>query len=190
MARGREEAPARLDSLDAVEVGRGSRPDRQVALGGAVLQDAECGHRRGARRARAPERRPREAVQGGQGRRHRRGEDRAAAVDGRRPRHLRQARPGERRCDALRRDARVGRGARAARLPSCGCRARSAPISRAAGRRSRIAAGSRASAVPNAAARPAVSGSSRTAALRRAARRSSRRRHSRRRRRSRRARSG
>ena len=68
VARGREEAPARLDPLERSSVGRGSRPHRQVALGGAVLQDAECGHRRGARRARAPERRAREAVQGGQGR--------------------------------------------------------------------------------------------------------------------------
>ncbi len=91
----------------------GAHAGRQVALGGALLQDAKRRDRRCARGPGARERRAGEAVEGRARRRHRRGLDRHAPPDRRRHRHRGQARLGHRRRQALRRDARVGRAQRA-----------------------------------------------------------------------------
>ena len=117
-----------------------------MALGGAVLQDAQRRDRGGARRARAGQR------AGASSRRRTSTSTTRVEVkvgvqqlDGRRHRDRRQARLGDRRGDALRGDARVGRDARAARAASASSRGRSAPIS-ARDRPSRRAAASRRSA--------------------------------------------
>ncbi len=119
--------------------GSGSR--RQVAVGGALREDAERGDGSRPRRARQGRRRAGQAGAGGHGRRHAR--DPARDGPPRRRRHgpRRPPRAGEGRRDALRGDARVARGAGAARSSNGAWRVRSAPIS-ARGRRSRSGAGS------------------------------------------------
>ena len=93
--------------------GPGSR--RQVALGGALRQDAERGDGPRPRRPRQGRRRAGEAGAGGRRRRHARDPARDGAPHRRRHRRGRPPRAGEGRGDALRGDAGVARGARAAR---------------------------------------------------------------------------
>src|SRR5262249_31790195 len=61
--------------------GHGRGPDRQVALGGALLQDARGGDRGGHRRPHPPERRPHQAGEGGPAGRHGGGARQADDVD-------------------------------------------------------------------------------------------------------------
>src|SRR5581483_6342171 len=94
-----------------------------VALGGALLQDAERRHRGGRRRARAGERRAGEALARGRGRGHGRPLARPRPPHARRHGPRRPARPGGRRPRPVRGDAGVGRRARA---PPGGAKAREA----------------------------------------------------------------
>ena len=115
--------------------------DRQVAVGGALLQDAQRGDRGRSRRAGTRQRRAREAVEGRRRWGHGRGDDRDGAPDGGRDRGRRAPRARERGGDDVRRDARVARRPRAARDSSDGSPARSGPTS-ARARRSRRGVGS------------------------------------------------
>jgi hypothetical protein len=93
----------------------GAGTDRQVAVGGALLQDAQRGFGGRPRRAGTRQRRAREAVEARPRRGHGRGDDRDGATDGSRGRGRRAPRARERSGDDVRRDARVAHRPRAAR---------------------------------------------------------------------------
>ena len=95
---------SRSRSPEPTERARSGRcPDRPMALGRSLLQDARRGNRRGARRSRAPQRRACEAREGRQGRRHSRGHHRRHALRGRGPRAGGETWACHRRAVALRR---------------------------------------------------------------------------------------